>query len=70
MPNKDDNNIFLQSLDEVKPIKKNNKITRPIPKPIKSNTPRTIIKEAESDRIYEKAKNAATQQKITIQKNT
>ena len=69
MPNKDDNNIFLQSLDEVKPIKKNNKITRPIPKPIKSNTPRTIIKEAESDRIYEKAKNAATQQKITIQKN-
>lgn len=29
MPNKDDNNIFLQSLDEVKPIKKTTKLPGP-----------------------------------------
>ena len=69
MSNKDDNNIFLKSLAGVKPLKKNNKITKPIPKPIESNTPRTTIKEAESDKIYEKAKNVTTQQKIVIQKS-
>ena len=69
MSNKDDNNIFLTSLSGVKPLKKNNKITKPIPKPIKSNTPRTTIKETESDKIYEKTKSVTTQQKTTIQKN-
>ena len=69
MSSKDDNNIFLKSLAEVKPLKKNNKITKPIPKPIESNTPRTIIKETESDKIYEKTKIVTTQQKTTIQKS-
>ena len=69
MSNKDDNNIFLESLAGVKPLKKNNKITKFIPKPIESNTPRTIIKEAESDKIYEKTKNVTTQQKTAIQKS-
>ena len=69
MSNKDDNNIFLKSLAGVEPLKKNNKITKPIPKPIESNTPRIIIKETESDKIYEKAKNVTTQQKIVIQKS-
>ena len=69
MSNKDDNNIFLKSLVGVKPLKKNNKITKPIPKPIKSDIPRTIIKETESDKIYEKTKNVTTQQKTTIQKS-
>ncbi len=55
MSNKDDNNIFLKSLAGVKPLKKNNRITKPIPKPIKSSIPRTIIKEAESDKIYKRA---------------
>ena len=68
MPNKEDNNIFLKSLAGIKPLKKNNKITKFIPKPIESNTPRTIIKEAESDKIYEKTKNVSTQQKLAIQK--
>ena len=57
MSNKDDNNIFLKSLVGVKPLKKNNKIINSIPKSIKSDAPRIIIKETESDRVYEKAKN-------------
>ncbi len=69
MSNKDDNNIFLKSLVGVKPLKKNNKITNPVPKSIKSDAPRIIIKETESDRVYEKAKNVTTQQKIVIQKS-
>ena len=69
MSNKDDNNIFLKSLSGVKPLKKNNKITKPIPKPIAPKTPRPIIKEPESDKIYEKTKNATTQQKTPIQKS-
>ena len=69
MSNKDDNNFFLKSLAGVKPLKKNNKITKPIPKPIESNTPRTIIKETESDKIYEKIKNVPKQQKTAIQKS-
>ena len=69
MSNKDDNNIFLQSLAGVKPLKKNNKITKSIPKPTASKTSRPIIKEPESDKIYEKIKNATTQQKTAIQKS-
>ena len=69
MSNKDDNNIFLKSLEGVKPLKKNNKIIKPIPKPIKSDSPRIIIKDIESDKIYEKVKNVATQQKTVIQKS-
>ena len=69
MSNKDGNNIFLKSLLDVKPLKKNNKITNPIPKPVESSTPRTIIKEAESDKIYTKKKNISTQQKKVIQKS-
>jgi len=69
MSNKDGNNIFLKSLLGVKPLKKNNKITKPIPKLIETSIPRTIIKEAESDKIYENTKNIAIQQKSTIQKN-
>ena len=69
MSNKDDNNIFLKSLTGVKQLKKNNKITKPIPKPITSNIPRSIIKEAESDKIYEKTEDVTTQQKKIIQKN-
>ena len=69
MSNKDDNNIFLKSLEGVKPLKKNNKITKPIPKPIESNIPRTIIKETESDKIYEKTKYVTTQKKTAIQKS-
>ena len=69
MSDKNDNNIFLKSLVGVKPLKKNNKITNPIPKSIKSDALRIIIKETESDRVYEKAKNVTTQQKTVIQKN-
>ena len=69
MSNKDDNNTFIKSLTGVEPLKKNNKITKPIPKPIVSNTPRTIIKETESDKIYEKTTNVTTQQKTAIQKS-
>ena len=69
MSNKDDNNIFLKSLVGVKPLKKNNKIAKPIPKSIKSDATRIIIKETESDRVCEKAKNVTTQQKIVIQKS-
>ena len=69
MSNKDDNNIFLQSLPGVRPLKKNNKIIKLIPKLIKSRTPRTIIKERENDKIHEKANNVTTQQKTAIQKN-
>ena len=61
MSNKDDNNIFLKSLAGVEPLKKNNKITKSIPKPIELNTLRTIIKETESDKIYEKTKNVIKQ---------
>ena len=69
MSNKDDNIFFIKSLAGVKPLKKNNKIIKPIPKPIKSETPRTTIKETESDKIYEKANNVTTQQKTAIQKS-
>ena len=69
MPNKDDNNIFLKSLVGVKPLKKNNKINKPIPKPIDSNIPRTVIKETESDKVYERTKDVTAQQKTTIQKS-
>ena len=69
MSNKDDNNIFLKSLAGVKPLKKNNKITKPIPKPIESNISRTIIKETKSDKIYEKTKHVTTQKKTAIQKS-
>ena len=53
MSNKDDNNIFIKSLTGVEPLKKSNKITKPIPKPTESETPRTIIKETEGDKIYD-----------------
>ena len=69
MSNRDDNNIFIKSLAGVEPLKKNNKITKPIPKPTESDTPRIIIKEAESDKTYEKKKNDTTQQKTVIQKS-
>ena len=69
MSNKDDNNFFLKSLAGVEPLKKNNKITKTVPKPIKPNFPRIIIKENESDTIYEKTKNVTKQQKTAIQKN-
>ena len=69
MSNKDDNNIFLKSLVGIKLLKKNNKITKPIPKPIESNIPKIIIKETESDKIYENTKNVTTQQKTVIQKS-
>ena len=69
MSNKDENNIFLKSLVGVKPLKKNNKITKSIPKPIESHIPRVVIKETESDKIYEKTTNATTQQKTAIQKS-
>ena len=69
MSNKDDNNFFLKSLAGVKLLKKNNKVIKPIPKPIESNTPRTIIKETESGKIYEKTKNVIVQRKTAIQKS-
>ena len=69
MSNKDENNIFLKSLVGVKPLKKNNKITKSIPKPIESHIPRAIVKETESDKIYEKTTNVTTQQKTAIQKS-
>ena len=69
MSNKDDNNTFIKSLTGVEPLKKNNKITKPIPKPIESNTPRIIIKETESDKVYEKIKNVPKQQQTAIQKS-
>ena len=69
MSNKDENNIFIKSLAEVKPLKKNNRIFKPIPKPIKTDTPRIVIKETESDKIYEKAENVTTHKKTTIQKS-
>ena len=69
MSNKEDNNIFLKSLVGVKPLKKNNKITNPIPKSLKSDAPRIIIKETESDKVYEKTKNILKQQKTAIQKS-
>ena len=69
MSNKDDNNTFIKSLTGVKPLKQNNKITRPIPKTIESDVPRTIIKNTDSDKIYEKTKNVTTQQKTAIQKS-
>ena len=69
MSNKDDNNFFLKSLAGVEPLKKNNKITKAIPKPTKSNIPSIIIKENESDTIYAKTKNVTKQQKTAIQKN-
>ena len=55
MSNEDDNNIFLKSLPGVKPLKKNSKITKPIPKSIKSNLLRITIKETESNKIYKRA---------------
>ena len=69
MSNKDDNNIFLKYLEGVKPLKKNNKVIKPIPKTIKSDSPRTTTKEIESDKIYEKVKNITVQQKTAFQKN-
>ena len=69
MSNKDDNNTFIKSLTGVEPLKKNSKITKPIPKPIKPNSLRITIKETESNKIYEKTKNVTTQQKTAIQKN-
>ena len=69
MSNKDDNNIFLKSLEDVKPLIKKNKIIKPIPKTIKSDSPRTTTKEIESDKIYEKVKNITVQKKTAFQKN-
>ena len=69
MSNKEDNNIFLKSLDGVRPLIKNNKVFKPVPKLIKSDSPRTAIKEKASDNIYEKEKNLTTQPETTIQKN-
>jgi DNA-nicking Smr family endonuclease len=69
MSNKDNSNIFLKSLEGVKPLKKNNKIIKPIPKSIKSNSPRTIIKEVEDNKIYERAKDVTSQKKTLIQKS-
>ena len=56
MSNKDDNNIFLKSLDGVKPLKKNNQFIKPIPKLIKLDRTRTVLKEIENDKIHAKVK--------------
>ncbi len=69
MLNKDDNNIFLTSLTGVEPLRKNNKIAKPIPKSTKINISSTTRKEIVRNKIYEKTKNIITQQKIAIQKN-
>ena len=69
MLNKDDNNIFLTSLTGVEPLRKNNKIAKPIPKSTKINISSTTRKETVRNKIYEKTKNIITQQKIAIQKN-
>jgi len=69
MASKDDHNVFIKSLTGVEPLKKNNKITKPIPKTRTSNTTKIVIKDMESDKIYEKTKNASTQQKTAIQKS-
>ena len=70
MSNKDNNNIFLKSLEGVRPLKKNNKIIKPIPKATKSNSPRTIIKEVKDEKIFEKIKNITTQKKTVIHKSS
>ena len=67
MSNKDDNNIFLKSLEDVKPLIKKNKIIKPIPKTIKSDSQRTTIKKIENDKIYENVKNFTIQQKTVFQ---
>ncbi len=69
MSNKDDNNIFLKHLQGVRPLKKNNKVIKPIPKSIKSNNPSIKTKEIKSNEIYEKIINVVTQQNTTIQKS-
>ena len=69
MSNKDDNNIFLKYLEGVRPLKKNNKVIKPVPKSIKSNNPKVKTTEIKSNEIYEKIINVPTQQKITIQKS-
>jgi|TARA_B100001964_G_scaffold116225_1_gene129524 DNA-nicking Smr family endonuclease len=69
MSNKDNDNIFLKSLEGVRPIKKNNKIIKPIPKSTKSHSPKTIIKKTDGYKIDEKIKNVVTQKKIGIQKS-
>ena len=69
MANKDDHNVFIKSLTGVEPLKKNNKITKPIPKTRASNTTKIVIKDMQSDKIYEKTKNISTQQKMAIQKS-
>ena len=69
MSNKDDNNFFIKSLAGVKPLKKNNKIIKAIPKPAKPDNPRIITKKIENNKIYEKVKNITTQQKKEFQKS-
>ena len=51
---KNENNIFMESLRGVKPLKKNDKVIKPIPKRIKLNSPRITIKEIENDKIKKK----------------
>ena len=69
MSNKDNNNIFLKSLEDVKPLIKKNRIIKPIPKTIKSDNPRTTIKETEGDKIYKQEKNFTIQSKTALQKS-
>ena len=69
MANKDDHNVFIKSLTGVERLKKNNKITKPIPKTRASKTTKIVIKDIQGDKVYEQTKNISTQQKTAIQKS-
>ena len=69
MISKHENNIFLEFLKEVKPLKKNNKIIKPLPKTTKPKNPKIPIKEIENNKICKKEKIVVSQQKVITQKN-
>jgi len=69
MSNKKENNIFIQHLKDVKPIKKNNKITRPLPKKQETSRIKNKLENTERKKTFDKIQDANVKSKLIVEKS-
>ena len=69
MTGKNNNNIFLDSLKGVKPIKKSNKIIKSLPQPKKIDNKAVVLNNKRNEKILEKTKDTPALQELNIEKS-
>ena len=69
MTNKNNDNVFLNSLRGVKPIKKSNKIIKSLPKPQPLDNKKIVLKNRKTEKISEKTKDTLSFQELNIEKS-